>query len=105
MKVALQVITDVYKISLNSLRSFGASAAANEGIPDRLFKRHGRWASKNAKDCYRPFINGCQFKILLYAFKLASLNSFESKNSFELSTRLVRLILIITKEFIIGSHL
>jgi len=31
-------------------------------------------------------INGCQFKILLYPFKLAQLTSFESKNSFELST-------------------
>ena len=29
---------------------------------------------------------GSQFKIILYAFKLASLTSFESKNSFELST-------------------
>ena len=52
VKVALKVITNVYKISLNSLRSGGASAAANAGIPDRLFKRHGRWASKNAIDCY-----------------------------------------------------
>jgi len=55
------------------------------------------------------FINGVQFKIILYAFKLTSLNSFGSTNSFELSTyskaRLVRLILILTKEFIIGSHL
>ena len=30
---------------------------------------------------------GCQFKIILYAFKLAQLTSFESKNSFELSTQ------------------
>ena len=48
-------------------------------------------------------------KFLLYAFKLAQLTSFESENSFELSlnskTRLVRLILKITKEFLIGSHL
>ena len=29
------------------------------------------------------FLNGSQFKILLYAFKLAQLTSFESKNSFE----------------------
>ena len=33
------------------------------------------------------FKNGCQFKILLYAFKLASLNPFGDKNSFELSTQ------------------
>jgi len=34
---------------------------------------------------YTLFINGCQFKIPLYAFKLAQLTSFESKNYFELS--------------------
>ena len=28
----------------------GASATANAGIPDRLFKRHGRWMSDKAKD-------------------------------------------------------
>ena len=36
--------------------------------------------------CKTPFISGCQFKILLYWFKLALLTSFQSKNSFELST-------------------
>ena len=30
----------------------GASAAARAGVPDRLFKRHGRWRSENAKDGY-----------------------------------------------------
>ena len=28
---------------LHSLRSGGATAAANAGVNDRLFKRHGRW--------------------------------------------------------------
>jgi len=37
---------------LHSLRSGGATAAANEGVPDRLFKRHGRWKSERAKDGY-----------------------------------------------------
>ena len=37
---------------LHSLRAGGATAAANAGIPDRLFKRHGRWRSENAKDGY-----------------------------------------------------
>ena len=36
----------------HSLRSGGATAAANAGIPDRLFKRHGRWRSESAKDGY-----------------------------------------------------
>ena len=30
----------------------GASAAANAGVPDRMFKRHGRWRCENAKDGY-----------------------------------------------------
>ncbi|KAL5020676.1 hypothetical protein ScPMuIL_002241, partial [Solemya velum] len=35
-----------------NLRAGGASKAANAGIPDRLFKRHGRWRSETAKDGY-----------------------------------------------------
>ena len=37
---------------MHSLRAGGATAAANAGIPDRLFKRHGRWKSETAKDGY-----------------------------------------------------
>ena len=37
---------------LHSLRSGGATAAANSGVPDRLFKRHGRWKSDKAKGGY-----------------------------------------------------
>ena len=43
---------DPKQFGLHSLRSGGASAAANAGVPDRLFKRHGRWRSENAKDGY-----------------------------------------------------
>ena len=43
-------------MSLHSLRAGGATSAANVGIPDRLFKRHGRWASENAKDGYVKII-------------------------------------------------
>ncbi len=39
-------------LGLHGLRAGGASAAANGGIPDRLFKRHGRWKSESAKDGY-----------------------------------------------------
>ena len=53
----------------------------------------------------RKNANGCQLKILLYAFKLAQQASYENKNSFELFTQLVGLIFILTKEFLIGSHL
>ena len=37
---------------MHSLRAGGATAAANAGVPDRLFKRHGRWKSETAKDGY-----------------------------------------------------
>ena len=30
----------------------GVTAAANAGVPDRLFKCHGRWRSETAKDGY-----------------------------------------------------
>ena len=35
---------------LHSSKSGGVSSAANVGIPDRLFKRHGRCKSDTAKD-------------------------------------------------------
>ena len=34
---------DANQFGLHSLRAGGATAVANAGIPDRLFKRHGRW--------------------------------------------------------------
>ena len=37
---------------LHSLRSGGATAAANAGVNDRLFKRHGRWRTDKAKGGY-----------------------------------------------------
>ena len=43
---------DPKSFSWHSFRSGGASAAANGGISDRMFKRHGRWRSENAKDGY-----------------------------------------------------
>ena len=52
VKDAFKDISDVSCISLHSLRAGGTTAAANSGINDRLFKRHGRWLSENAKDGY-----------------------------------------------------
>ncbi len=43
---------DPKQFGLHSLRAGGASTAANAGVPDRLFKRHGRWKSESAKDGY-----------------------------------------------------
>ena len=39
------IVPDIPAIGAHSLRSGGATAAANAGAPDRLFKPHGRWAS------------------------------------------------------------
>ena len=46
------IVPDISKYGLHSLRSGGATAAANNGVPDRLFKRHGRWKSEKAQDGY-----------------------------------------------------
>ncbi|KAK3084851.1 hypothetical protein FSP39_020209 [Pinctada imbricata] len=45
-------VSDIAKYGLHSLRAGGATSAANSGVPDRLFKRHGRWRSETAKDGY-----------------------------------------------------
>ena len=52
VKDAFRGLADVSKLSLHSLRAGGTTSAAHAGIPDRLFKRHGRWANENAKDGY-----------------------------------------------------
>ena len=43
---------DPKKFGLYSLRSGGASVAANLGVNDRLFKKHGKWKSDKVKDSY-----------------------------------------------------
>ena len=43
---------DTNQFSLHSLRASGATTAANAGVPDCLFKRHGHWRSESAKDGY-----------------------------------------------------
>ena len=40
---------DAKRIGMYSLRAGGASTAANNGIPDRLSKRHGRWSSERQR--------------------------------------------------------
>ena len=46
------VVDDVSRYGVHSLRAGDATVAAQSGVPDRLFKRHGRWRSENAKDGY-----------------------------------------------------
>ena len=50
-KVA-QLGFDPALFGMHSLRAGGATAAANAGVEDRLFKRHGHWKSESAKDGY-----------------------------------------------------
>ena len=37
---------------LHSFKGRSCFAADNAGVSDRLFKRHGRWKTDQAKDCY-----------------------------------------------------
>ena len=52
LEVFKDIVPEISAIGTHSVRSGGATAAANAGVPDRLFKRHGRWASESAKDGY-----------------------------------------------------
>ena len=42
----------VKTLSLHSLRSGGASAAADNGVSDRLIGKHGRWSTSTSSDTY-----------------------------------------------------
>ena len=52
LKSVAQLGLEVSKIGTHSLRAGGATAAANNSVEDRLFKKHGRWVSEKAKDGY-----------------------------------------------------
>ena len=43
---------DKHVYGLHSLRSGGASEAANHDVSDRLIGKHGRWASNTSRDTY-----------------------------------------------------
>ena len=51
-KCAIQQSNRRKKFGRHSARSAGATIIANKGVPDRLFKLHGRWVSDKAKDAY-----------------------------------------------------
>ena len=48
----LEITTTPNNFGLHSLRSDGASAAANNGISDRLISQQGRWSSEKARNGY-----------------------------------------------------
>ena len=51
-KIGREIGSPRSKFGLHSLCAGDATATANSGLPDRLFKRHGRWKSENAEDGY-----------------------------------------------------
>ena len=51
-KAFRDIVPDVTSFSTHSARSGGATSAANSGIPERNFQRHGRWDSVSAKNTY-----------------------------------------------------
>ena len=61
---------DPKRLNLHSLRSGGASVAANAGIPDRMSKRRGRWHSENAKDGYIVYVKNSLEERLLVSQEL-----------------------------------
>ena len=46
------IVPDISRFGTHSLRAGGASAAANAGVNDRLFQRHGRWKTVSAMNGY-----------------------------------------------------
>lgn len=48
----LSKLKSVMGNGLHSLRSGGATAAANSNVNERCWKKHGRWASDSSKDGY-----------------------------------------------------
>ena len=46
------IVPDPSVYGNHSFQSGGASRAANSGVNDRVFQRHGRWKSVAAKDGY-----------------------------------------------------
>ena len=51
-RVIKDIDLDHKQYGVHSLRSGGASAAANLGVPDRLIMKHGRWKSVGVKNRY-----------------------------------------------------
>ena len=51
-KLLRDIGLDEKRYGTHSLRAGGATAAALHDVPDRLFKKHGRWASDSSKDRY-----------------------------------------------------
>ena len=60
------IVPDISAICTHSLRSDGATAVANAGGPDRLFKSHGRRASERLRTGMSKilYLHVCRFLVL-----------------------------------------
>ena len=63
LSVIKSIGLDLAEFGTHSLRAGGATTAANNGVEDRLFKRHGRWSSESAKDGYIKDTTAKRFKV------------------------------------------
>ena len=52
MLAKLRLVAPELNLGLHSLRSGGATTAANASVDDRCLKRHGRWKQSSSKDRY-----------------------------------------------------
>ena len=50
MEHLAKIVKNTTIYSLHSLRSDGATAAANSGVSDRLIAKQGRWSSNSSRD-------------------------------------------------------
>ena len=60
---AVQLGLDPTRYNTHSMRAGGSTAAANAGVGDRLFQRHGRWASAASKDGYIKDDLACRLSV------------------------------------------
>lgn len=59
----LKLVSPEGNFGLHSMRAGGATAAANSGVNDRVWKRHGRWKSDSSKDGY--VVDSLQSRLLV----------------------------------------
>ena len=53
-------------VGLHSMRTGGTTEAANAGVSDRCWKRHGRWRSDKSKDGYVSDSLECRLTVSKY---------------------------------------
>ena len=57
------IVPDVSQFGTHSLRAGGTSAAANAGVQDRIFQRHGRWETVSARNDYVEDSLDCRLSV------------------------------------------